>query len=91
MAFEVSEGRTLVCIALVRKVNSLKKGMLLFITSIRAFTEKCHIERAFEIKLLILVSPLTCFQLLGKQDKEQRCPCECIKVTEQKKGTNTFP
>lgn len=57
MASEVSEGRTLVCIALVRKVNSLKKDMLLFITSIRAFTEKCHIERACEIKLLILVSP----------------------------------
>lgn len=91
MASEVSEGRTLLCIVLVREVNSLKKDKLLFITSRRAFTKKYHIEKAFEIKLLILASPLTYLQLLRKEDKEERCPCEYTKVTEQQKGSNTFP
>lgn len=53
--------------------------------------KKYHIDRAFEVKLLILDSLLAYFQLLGKLNKEQRCPCECMKVTGQKKWSSTFP
>lgn len=88
---QISEGRTLLCIALYRKVNSLEKERLSFITSLRDFMKKYHIDRAFEVKLLILDFPLAYFQLLGKLDKEQRCPCECMKVTGQKKRSSAFP
>lgn len=91
----IAAGRTLLCIVLYRKVNSLEKDRLLFVTSRRAFIEKkkkkCHIHRAFEGKLLVLISPLAYFQFLGKLVREQSCPCECMKATEQRKGSSSSP
>lgn len=53
--------------------------------------KKCHIHRAFEGKLLVLISPLAHFQFWGKLFREQSCPCECMKATEQRKGSSSSP
>lgn len=65
----IAAGRTLLCIVLYRKVNSLEKDRLLFITSRRAFIKKKSYSQVIWGQADSFNFPSSSFPIFGKAGK----------------------